>query len=84
MQTIEVLMRMARFTTITSELAVIADGPDYCPASERSPITAQVVIGTSGCIIDLIRSKKLCMSFMKILVFDDLDHGLAPAVVYFF
>ena len=78
----EVLLKMGKFTGITSELAIPADSASFVPISKRPPVTAHVVIGTPGTISKWITARKLSMSFMKILVFDEADHMLAE-VNYF-
>lgn len=76
-QNMEVLHKMGKFTGITSELALPADPNNYMPAPKRPPVTAQVVIGTPGTINKWMSLKKLGMSQMKVLVFDEADHMLA-------
>ncbi|CAI9097883.1 OLC1v1034400C2 [Oldenlandia corymbosa var. corymbosa] len=78
-QNMEVLLKMGKFTGITSELAIPAETANYIPMNKRAPITAQVVIGTPGTISKLITAKKLSLSFLKILVFDEADHMLAES-----
>lgn len=80
LQNMEVLMKMGQYTGITSELAIPADTTNYIPLAKRPPITAQVVIGTPGTIGKWVSAKKLGMSCMKILVFDEADHMLAEVV----
>ncbi|KAG7017403.1 DEAD-box ATP-dependent RNA helicase 38 [Cucurbita argyrosperma subsp. argyrosperma] len=77
MQNIEVLKKMGKYTGITSECAVPADSANYVPMSKRPPITAQVVIGTPGTIKKWMSSRKLGVSCVKILVFDEADHMLS-------
>ncbi|CAK9311524.1 unnamed protein product [Citrullus colocynthis] len=76
MQNIEVLKKMGKYSGITSECAVPADSANYVPMSKRPPITAQVVIGTPGTIKKWMSSRKLGVSSVKILVFDEADHML--------
>lgn len=76
-QNMEVLLKMGKFTGITSELGLPADKANYMPISKRAPITAQVIIGTPGTINKWIAAKKLGTSQLKILVFDEADHMLA-------
>ncbi|TYK25195.1 DEAD-box ATP-dependent RNA helicase 38 [Cucumis melo var. makuwa] len=64
------------YTGITSECAVPADSANYMPVSKRPPITAQVVIGTPGTIKKWMSGRKLGVSCVKILVFDEADHML--------
>ncbi|GFP85531.1 dead-box ATP-dependent RNA helicase 38 [Phtheirospermum japonicum] len=78
-QNMEVLLKMGKFTGITSELAIPSDPSNYIPIQKRPPITAQVIIGTPGTISKWMQAKKLGMSQMKILVFDEADHMLAES-----
>ncbi|KAI3472008.1 hypothetical protein Pfo_028696 [Paulownia fortunei] len=78
-QNMEVLLKMGKFTGITSELAIPADPANYIPIQKRPPVTAQVIIGTPGTICKWMLAKKLGMSQMKILVFDEADHMLAES-----
>lgn len=73
----EVLLKMGKYTGITSILAIPADREHYVPVGKMPPIDKQVVIGTPGTISKWMTAKKLSMSFMKILVFDEADHMLA-------
>ncbi|KAI3750600.1 hypothetical protein L2E82_21282 [Cichorium intybus] len=76
----EVLLKMGKYTGITSELALPTDNKkDYIPVSKRAPVTAQVIIGTPGTINKWIKAKKLGTSQMKILVFDEADHMLGES-----
>ncbi|KAL8108203.1 hypothetical protein AgCh_024591 [Apium graveolens] len=47
------------------------------PFSKTPPVNKQVVIGTPGTINKWFTGKKLGMSAMTILVFDEADHMLA-------
>ena len=76
----EVLKKMGRYTGITSECAIPMDSTNYIPISKRAPITAQVVIGTPGTINKWVTARKLSMSYLKILVFDEADHMLAEVL----
>lgn len=76
-QNIEVLRKMGKYTGISSECAVPMDRRDSIPPSKRAPIMAQVVIGTPGTIKNLITYKKLGVTKLKILVFDEADQMLA-------
>ncbi|KAA8516624.1 hypothetical protein F0562_016870 [Nyssa sinensis] len=78
-QNMEVLLKMGKYTGITAECAVPMDSSNYIPISKRAPVTAQVVIGTPGTINKWVTAKKLGMSYMKILVFDEADHMLAES-----
>ncbi|XP_020577926.1 DEAD-box ATP-dependent RNA helicase 38-like [Phalaenopsis equestris] len=71
-----VLLKMGKFTGITSFLA-IADSANYVPISKLPPVTDQVVIGTPGTIKKWTSARKLSTREMKILVFDEADHMLA-------
>nr|GMC78830.1 DEAD-box ATP-dependent RNA helicase 38 [Ipomoea batatas]GME18263.1 DEAD-box ATP-dependent RNA helicase 38 [Ipomoea batatas] len=78
-QNMEVLLKMGKYTGITSELAIPADAANYVPINKRPPVTAQVIIGTPGTINKWVIAKKLGTSYMKILVFDEADHMLAES-----
>ncbi|KAI5664888.1 hypothetical protein M9H77_24211 [Catharanthus roseus] len=78
-QNMEVLLKMGKYTGITSILAIPADREHYVPVGKMPPIDKQVVIGTPGTISKWMTAKKLSMSFMKILVFDEADHMLAES-----
>ncbi|RHN60374.1 putative RNA helicase [Medicago truncatula] len=71
----EVLQKMGKYTGISSELAI--PSMDKIPPSRRPPIMAQVVIGTPGTINSLKNHKKLGVTRLKILVFDEADQMLA-------
>ncbi|CAA6671271.1 unnamed protein product [Spirodela intermedia] len=72
-----VLLKMGKFTGITSVCAIPTDSAHYVPIAKRAPITEQVVIGTPGTIKKWMSAKKLSTREMKILVFDEADHMLA-------
>ncbi|GKV37622.1 hypothetical protein SLEP1_g45627 [Rubroshorea leprosula] len=76
-QNLAVLQKMGRHTGITSECAVPQE--NSLPITKRAPITAQVVIGTPGTIKRWMSAKKLGVSCVKILVFDEADHMLAES-----
>ncbi|KAI4300381.1 hypothetical protein L6164_033767 [Bauhinia variegata] len=76
-QNTEVLRKMAKYTGISSECAIPTDSRDSIPISKRAPIMAQVVIGTPGTIKKWMTFKKLGVSRLKILVFDEADQMLA-------
>ncbi|XLR55344.1 hypothetical protein S83_006016 [Arachis hypogaea] len=76
-QNTEVLRKMGKHTGISSECAVPTDSRDSLPIQKREPIKAQVVIGTPGTIKKWISFKKLGVTRLKILVFDEADQMLA-------
>ncbi|KAL5742855.1 hypothetical protein ACOSP7_029587 [Xanthoceras sorbifolium] len=76
-QNLEVLRKMGKHTGITSECAIPMDSTNYISMSKRPPVTAQIVIGTPGTIKKWMSAKKLGVSSVKILVFDEADHMLA-------
>ncbi|KAJ0087697.1 hypothetical protein Patl1_32299 [Pistacia atlantica] len=81
-QNLEVLQKMGKHTGITSECAVPMDSTNYIPINKRPPVTAQIVIGTPGTIKRWMSAKKLSVSCMKILVFDEADHMLAEVISF--
>nr|XP_010932660.1 DEAD-box ATP-dependent RNA helicase 38 [Elaeis guineensis] len=72
-----VLLKMGKYTGITSMCAIPSDSANYIPISRRPPVTEQVVIGTPGTIKKWTSAKKLPTRDVKILVFDEADHMLA-------
>lgn len=76
----EVLRKMGRDTGITSECAVPMDSTNYISIYKRPPVSAQIVIGTPGTIKKWMSAKKLGVSNVKILVFDEADHMLAEVI----
>ncbi|KAK9290119.1 hypothetical protein L1049_008283 [Liquidambar formosana] len=74
-QNMEVLQKMGKYTGISSECAVPMDATQQI--TKRAPVTAQIVIGTPGTIKKWMSFKKLSISYLKILVFDEADHMLA-------
>ncbi|KAK1400884.1 hypothetical protein POM88_000489 [Heracleum sosnowskyi] len=65
---------MGKFTGITSVLAVPMEG---MPLSNIAALNKQVIIGTPGTINKWFTARKLSMTAMAILVFDEADHMLA-------
>ncbi|XP_061354121.1 DEAD-box ATP-dependent RNA helicase 38-like, partial [Gastrolobium bilobum] len=76
-QNTEVLRKMGKYMGISSECAIPADSSDALPIAKRAPIMAQVVIGTPGTINKWMAYKKLGVTRLKILVFDEADQMLA-------
>ncbi|TXG58388.1 hypothetical protein EZV62_016217 [Acer yangbiense] len=76
-QNLEVLQKMGKHTGITSECAIPMDSTNYMSIFKRPPVTAQIVIGTPGTIKKWMSAKKLGVSSVKVLVFDEADHMLA-------
>lgn len=69
-QTLEVAETMAKFTATTFGLAV----PGAVPRKER--LQAQFVVGTPGTVVDLLRSRQLDVSALKVFVLDEADNML--------
>ncbi|XP_061348909.1 DEAD-box ATP-dependent RNA helicase 38-like, partial [Gastrolobium bilobum] len=76
-QNTEVLRKKGKYTGISSECAIPADSRDALPIAKRAPIMAQLVIGTPGTINKWMNFKKLGVTRLKILVFDEADQMLA-------
>ncbi|PIA64933.1 hypothetical protein AQUCO_00100416v1 [Aquilegia coerulea] len=74
-QNMDVLKKMGKYTGITS-FPAIPSGSARIPIPRMAEIKDQVVIGTPGRIRDLMSSKKLNTSHLKVLVFDEADHML--------
>ncbi|MCO5567645.1 hypothetical protein L7F22_021339 [Adiantum nelumboides] len=72
----EVLMKMGKFTGITSACAISTDFHKQS-STRRGPVVDQVIIGTPGTVKRWITTKILNTNQIKILVFDEADHMLA-------
>ncbi|KAI0312782.1 DEAD-domain-containing protein [Amylostereum chailletii] len=70
-QIMSVVAAMGKFTPVQTEYAI----KDYVPKSATS-ITAQIVVGTPGTMIDLIRRKIVDVSEVKVFVLDEADNML--------
>ena len=66
-----VVVAMGKFTSVQTEYAV----KDHLPKDATS-ITAQIIIGTPGTTIDLIRRRILDVSEVKVFVLDEADNML--------
>ena len=69
-QTLEVIQEMGKFTKINSQLIV----PDSYERNQA--ITAQIVVGTPGTVLDLMRRRLLDVKNIKIFVLDEADNML--------
>ncbi|CCC70948.1 hypothetical protein NCAS_0G00610 [Naumovozyma castellii] len=69
-QTMEVVQDMGKFTKISTQLIV----PDSFERNTR--INAQIVVGTPGTVLDLMRRKLIDISKIKIFVLDEADNML--------
>ncbi|SCV06152.1 LANO_0H23244g1_1 [Lachancea nothofagi CBS 11611] len=69
-QTLEVIQEMGKFTKVTSQLIV----PDSF--EKNKPITAQIIVGTPGTVLDLMRRKALQLGQVKVFVLDEADNML--------
>lgn len=69
-QTLEVIQEMGKFTKISTQLVV----PDSFKKNE--PINAQIIVGTPGTVLDLMRRKMLQLGNVKVFVLDEADNML--------
>ncbi|CAI4051332.1 ATP-dependent RNA helicase DBP5 SKDI_15G2000 [Saccharomyces kudriavzevii IFO 1802] len=69
-QTLDVIQEMGKFTEITSQLIV----PDSFEKNKQ--INAQVIVGTPGTVLDLMRRKLVQLQKIKIFVLDEADNML--------
>ncbi|SCU77759.1 LADA_0A02080g1_1 [Lachancea dasiensis] len=69
-QTLEVVQEMGKFTKVTSQLIV----PDSF--EKNKPIAAQVIVGTPGTVLDLMRRKAIQLGQVKVFVLDEADNML--------
>ncbi|GMM36284.1 ATP-dependent RNA helicase [Saccharomycopsis crataegensis] len=72
-QTMEVVEAMGKFTKVTTQLVV----PEAYTRGVQ--ITANIVVGTPGAILDCIRRKQINISNLKVLVLDEADNMLDAA-----
>ncbi|RYR30047.1 hypothetical protein Ahy_B01g054831 isoform A [Arachis hypogaea] len=77
----EVLRKMGKHTGISSECAVPTDSRDSILIQKQKSINAQVVIGTPGTIKKWISFKKLNLTRLTILVFDEADQMHAEVLL---
>ncbi|KAL5713870.1 RNA helicase [Ranunculus cassubicifolius] len=75
-QNMEVLLKMGKYTGISSTLAIPTSTADI-PINKRAAITEQIIIGTPGTIKKWTSYKKLSTRELQILVFDEADHMLS-------
>ncbi|KAL3233576.1 ATP-dependent RNA helicase DBP5 [Nakaseomyces bracarensis] len=69
-QTLEVIQEMGKFTKITTQLIV----PDSF--EKNTQINANIIVGTPGTLLDLIRRKLIQLKDVKIFVLDEADNML--------
>lgn len=69
-QTLEVIQEMGKFAKISSQLVV----PESFERGQQ--IKAQVVVGTPGTVLDLIRRRMINLSQVRIFVLDEADNML--------
>lgn len=69
-QTLEVIQEMGKFTKVTTQLVV----PDSFEKNQQ--INANIIVGTPGTVLDLIRRKYLTTKDIKIFVLDEADNML--------
>ncbi|KAI0685960.1 P-loop containing nucleoside triphosphate hydrolase protein [Cytidiella melzeri] len=70
-QIMSVVVAMGKFTPVQTEYAI----KDHLPKGV-SRVTAQVIVGTPGTTIDLIRRKVIDVSEVKVFVLDEADDML--------
>lgn len=80
-QNMEVLQKMGKYTGIKAECAVPTERTSAPSIQSRAPVSAQIVIGTPGTIKKWMSIKKLGVSRVKILVFDEADYMLAKVII---
>ncbi|SMN17875.1 similar to Saccharomyces cerevisiae YOR046C DBP5 Cytoplasmic ATP-dependent RNA helicase of the DEAD-box family [Maudiozyma saulgeensis] len=69
-QTLEVVQEMGKFTKITTQLIV----PDSFEKNKQ--INANIIVGTPGTVLDLMRRKLMLLNNIKIFVLDEADNML--------
>lgn len=66
-----VVISMGKFTPVQTEYAI----KDNLPRN-ATLVTAQIIVGTPGTMIDLIRRKVVDISEVKVFVLDEADNML--------
>jgi ATP-dependent RNA helicase DDX19/DBP5 len=66
----DVVQAMSKFTQITSQLVV----KDFL--RKKEPVHAQVVVGTPGTVMEMIKKRQLPVQAVKIFVLDEADNML--------
>lgn len=69
-QIMSVVQTMGQFTNIKTQFAI----PNMVAKGQK--IDAQIVVGTPGTVLDLIRRKQLPVSGIKVFVLDEADNML--------
>ncbi|CCH63087.1 hypothetical protein TBLA_0J00890 [Henningerozyma blattae CBS 6284] len=69
-QTLEVIQEMGKFTEITNHLVV----PESYGKNQE--IQANIIVGTPGTVLDLIRRKMIQTKHIKVFVLDEADNML--------
>ncbi|KAK0193799.1 DEAD-domain-containing protein [Armillaria mellea] len=70
-QIMSVILSMGKFTAIQTEYAI----KDHLPRG-ATRVTAHIVVGTAGTMIELIRRKVIDVSGVKVFVLDEADNML--------
>lgn len=66
-----VVVAMGKFTSVQTEYAI----KDNLPRDATS-VTAQIVVGTPGTMVDLIKRRVIDVSEVKVFVLDEADNML--------
>lgn len=69
-QTLDVIQTMGKFTKVTSKLVV----PGSYGRGER--INANILVGTPGTLLELIKRKQVSLEHVKVFVLDEADNML--------
>ena len=71
-QTMDVVQEMGKFTPVKTLMAI----PDADGAKRSQKITAQLIVGTPGKVMELIKYKAIDTSQVKVFVLDEADNML--------
>lgn len=71
-QTMDVVQEMGKFTPVKTLMAI----PDAEGAKRTQKITAQLIVGTPGKVMELIKYKAIDTSQVKVFVLDEADNML--------
>ncbi|KAK9460260.1 uncharacterized protein V1516DRAFT_679361 [Lipomyces oligophaga] len=76
-QIMQVVQEMGKFTQVTTAFAIRADNDRSSIRAARSvKLEANIVVGTPGTVVDMIKRRQLSTEHIKIFVLDEADNML--------
>lgn len=71
-QTLDVIQEMGKFTQVTTRIAV----PGSYDTKSTLPVSAQIIVGTPGTVLELQKRRRLDLLAVKVFVLDEADSML--------